>query len=196
MASPSYTQDFIDSIKQSAIDSMLATGIPASFVVAEGALESSWGRSGLTLQANNLFGVKADKSWHGPIFEMKTREFINGQWVIETAEWRKYGTWLECLNDHALFFMTNSRYAKAMTCTDGLSFAKTVADAGYATDPSYFDKIKAVIASHNLLTLDSRPLSTPSKIALLPMPPAATAPSVTAPSKPSGGFFAWLKKLF
>ncbi|QIC05531.1 glucosaminidase domain-containing protein [Brevibacillus sp. 7WMA2] len=37
---------------------MQRTGIPASLTIAQGILESGWGASELTVNANNWFGIK------------------------------------------------------------------------------------------------------------------------------------------
>lgn len=147
--------DFIAAISKAAQDSMRATRIPASFTIAEAALESGWGKSQLVAQAFNLFGVKADSSWHGDTLSMQTGEHINGKDVTVPAKWRKYPNWLACINDHALFLINNPRYKLAFShCDDAEAFTKAIAIAGYATDPAYADKIISVIRSHNLTTFD------------------------------------------
>ena len=78
--------------------------IPQSFVIAQAALESRWGNSQLALQANNLFGIKADPSWTGPTIEMGTQEIVTGGSVAEMATWRRYPSWQACIADHAQFF--------------------------------------------------------------------------------------------
>ncbi|PYE21324.1 flagellar protein FlgJ [Paraburkholderia silvatlantica] len=148
--------DFISAISPAAQQSMDQTRIPASFVVAEAALESGWGASQLTQQAMNLFGVKADSSWSGPVYAIHTREYLNGQWVMVNALFRKYSDWLGSISDHAAFLMNNPRYAPAFAWVDGISFAKAIAAAGYATDPQYAQKLASIIKSHNLLSLDMR----------------------------------------
>jgi flagellum-specific peptidoglycan hydrolase FlgJ len=126
-------------------------GVPSSFTIAQAALESSWMQSMLAVKANNLFGVKADASWTGDTLDMPTREYLKGQWVVVTAHWRKYSSIEECLKDHVRFFKQNPRYAKALQYPhDGIAFAREVANAGYATDPQYADKLIAVIRSHLL----------------------------------------------
>ncbi len=85
--------DFISAISPAARASAKTTKIPASFVVAQGALESGWGTSALSKQGFNLFGVKADAAWHGDVLTMDTREFLKGQWVTVAAKWRKYPNW-------------------------------------------------------------------------------------------------------
>jgi flagellum-specific peptidoglycan hydrolase FlgJ len=146
--------DFIHTIAASAQASMRTTHIPASFVVAEGALESGWGTSELTRDACNLFGVKADPSWCGPVLEMRTREFLHGKWVIVPAMWRKYSNWLGCITDHAAFLLDNPRYKPAFQHQDGEGFARAVAAAGYATDPQYASKLIEIINAHGLAALD------------------------------------------
>jgi flagellum-specific peptidoglycan hydrolase FlgJ len=148
-------QDFISQLTPAAQSSAAITKIPASFTIAEAALESGWGASQLARDGFNLFGVKADPSWTGDVLQMNTREFLNGQWVMQLANWRKYGDWLGAIQDHAAFLLGNPRYQAAFETTNGIDFASAVAAAGYATDPQYASKIASIIRAHGLLGLDS-----------------------------------------
>lgn len=147
--------DFIAEIAPPARASAAHTCIPASFTIAEAALESGWGASKLAEQGMNLFGVKAGPEWHGDVLTMNTREFLNGAWVMVPATWRKYTDWLGSITDHASFLLTNERYK---TCflgnPSGTVFAQRVAAAGYATDPAYAQKIGEIIAAHSLSQFD------------------------------------------
>jgi flagellum-specific peptidoglycan hydrolase FlgJ len=147
-------QDFIALIGPAAQASRLQTGIPASFVVAQAALESGWGESGLAKRAKNLFGIKADRSWAGQRITLNTREFLNQQWAVIPADWRAYPDWQACLVDHGQFLRSNKRYAVCFSCTTGKAFAQAVAKAGYATDPRYADKLIAMIDKYQLEALD------------------------------------------
>jgi flagellum-specific peptidoglycan hydrolase FlgJ len=147
--------DFIAAIAPAARKSMAITHIPASFVVAQGALESGWGTSALSKQGFNLFGVKADASWHGDTLMMDTREYLKGQWVTVPAKWRKYADWQACIDDHAAFLLNNPRYQPAFAYTSGSTFAFAIAAAGYATDPQYAQKVVSIIKAHNLSTIDA-----------------------------------------
>ena len=60
-------QDFISLIGVAAKASAKLSSVPASFTVAQAALESAWGESLLARQGQNLFGVKADPSWKGEV---------------------------------------------------------------------------------------------------------------------------------
>jgi flagellum-specific peptidoglycan hydrolase FlgJ len=150
-------ENFIAAISPAAKTSALTSKVPASFVVAEGALESGWGASQLCTQAMNIFGVKADPSWHGPTWSMQTREYLNGQWVVVPALWRKYSDWLGSIADHAQFLLTNPRYKPAFAYTTGALFAQAIQAAGYATDPDYANKIISIIKTHGLRMLDVYP---------------------------------------
>lgn len=145
---------FIAALTPAALACQRQTQVPASLTIAQAALESGWGGSQLAVQGFNLFGVKADASWKGPVLTMNTREVIHGQWVMVPARWRKYSSWQGSIDDHAAFLLDNPRYHAAFMFHDGVRFAQAVAAAGYATDPNYADKVIGVIHAHNLGTLD------------------------------------------
>lgn len=147
--------EFITALKPAALSTQAKTGIPASFTIAQAALESAWGKSGLTTQARNLFGVKADASWCGDVLSLPTQECLKGEWVTVLAKWRKYKDWQGCIDDHAAFLLKNSRYKPAFAFKTGIQFAQAVARAGYATDPAYATKIAQIITANNLNKLDS-----------------------------------------
>ena len=150
------TQEFLAQLAPLAIASAKATGIPAGFVLGQGALESGWGNSELSRLGCNLFGVKADAAWHGDTLTMETEEVVDGKHVTVAALWRKYANWADCVNDHAQFFLRNPRYAAALTLCNGtvadlsVVFTRAIAQAGYATDPNYAEGVIAVINSENL----------------------------------------------
>lgn len=146
--------EFIMRLASGAVASAKASGVPASITIAQAALESAWGESGLTKAGNNLFGIKADNLWRGQTLTMNTKEFIKGQWVVVPALWRKYPSWQASIDDHAAFLKRNPRYKACFTCTSAPAFAKALAQAGYATDPTYADKVIGVMKQHNLMALD------------------------------------------
>jgi len=149
-------KQFIDSLIPAAMESMKNDGIPASFTIAQAALESAWGSSKLAVQGFNLFGVKAGKSWKGDILVLPTTEFIDGKEVKVQAKWRKYESLDQCIKDHTTFLKNNPRYAPAFIhkC-NGDQFAHYIAAGGYATDPHYAKKLQSIIYSNHLLALDA-----------------------------------------
>ncbi len=145
---------FIDSIAADAIRSQRATGVPASVTIAQAILESGWGRSALTRQANNYFGIKGV----GPAgsVTMRTREVLNGRETYVNAQFRKYNSAAESFADHAQFFIRNSRYATAMRHTnDAFRFAAEIHRAGYATDPQYTNLLHRIMREHDLTRFDA-----------------------------------------
>ena len=148
--------DFITMLLPAAQACHATHGIPASFTLAQGALESRWGTSYLVKKAFNLFGVKADAGWHGPVFNLRTGEFFNGKEVVVPATWRKYSSWGECIEDRAQFFIKNRRYSACFQQTSGEGWARVVAAAGFATDPYYADKLIAIMNGRNLQRFDMK----------------------------------------
>ena len=74
---------FLDKIGPMAAADMQKTGILASLTVAQAILESGWGKSGLTLKANNLFGIKG--AYNGASVSCKTQEWDGSKYITITA---------------------------------------------------------------------------------------------------------------
>jgi flagellum-specific peptidoglycan hydrolase FlgJ len=144
---------FIDSVSADAVRSQQATGVPASVTLAQAILESDWGRSELSRQGNNYFGIKGQ----GPAgsITLPTREFLNGHYVKVNAEFRKYNSAEESFTDHGRFFQQNPRYAEAMRHTNNPEqFAREIQKGGYATDPQYSEKLNSLIKKYDLTRFD------------------------------------------
>jgi flagellar protein FlgJ len=134
-----------------------ATGIPASFMVSQAALETGWGRKEINhadgTPSYNLFGIKAGAGWAGPVAEVATTEYVNGKAQAVTAKFRAYGSYAESFADYARLMKTSPRYqtavASAARAAPGgaaaAGFAQGLQRAGYATDPGYADKLTRVI---------------------------------------------------
>jgi len=147
-------EDFIASIAPAARASMAKTGIPASFTIAQAALESGWGSSKTAVNARNLFNIKADASWRGATYQMPSEEVVAGKVVVQPAKWRSYPHWQACIDDRAAFLRANPRYARCFMAKSGEAWALAVAAAGYATDPNYAAKVIATMRSRNLKQYD------------------------------------------
>jgi Mannosyl-glycoprotein endo-beta-N-acetylglucosaminidase len=149
--------DFIAAVGAAAQSSMKSTGVPASVTVAQAILESDWGRSRLSRQGNNLFGIKALGNATGPagVFSLATWEHTDDGDVIVEAPFRAYYTLEQSIDDHGKFFNRNRRYAAAMAvANDARAFARAIQDAGYATDPSYADKLIGLMDRYDLYRFD------------------------------------------
>jgi flagellar protein FlgJ len=145
---------FIDQILVGARTCQRTSGIPASFTIAQAALESSWGNRA---PGNNLFGIKADPSWKGPTVPINTHEVLNDQRVAITAQFRAYASMGDSLVDHARFFLDNPRYRQCFLEKTGEGWARAAAKAGYATDPGYADKLISIMRGRDLARFDVLP---------------------------------------
>ena len=95
--------DYINQYKDLAISEMKRTGIPASITLAQGIIESDYGRSKLAREANNHFGIKCHKDWNGQT--IKHDDNANDECF------RKYGRAEESFYDHSDFLKSGSRYS-------------------------------------------------------------------------------------
>ena len=146
--------DFINTVGAAALHSHKTTGVPGSVSVAQAILESDWGRSRLTRQGNNLFGIKGTGS-AGQV-SLATWEHLDGQDVVVQAGFRAYYTLEESVDDHGRFFTRNKRYEDAMSvASDARAFARQIQADGYATDPSYADKLIRLMDRYDLYRFDS-----------------------------------------
>ncbi len=142
--------DFVKRHTAAANAASAQTGIPASFMVAQAAHESGWGRREIRMpdgsNSFNVFGIKAGANWSGRVAEVTTTEYVNGQAHKVTAKFRAYDSYEAAFQDYAQMLKTSPRYgqvvAKASTAE---SFAQGLQRAGYATDPAYADKLTRVI---------------------------------------------------
>jgi flagellar protein FlgJ len=133
------------------------TGIPASFMVAQAAHETGWGRKEIRnadgTPSFNLFGIKAGPGWNGPTTDVTTTEYLHGRAQKVTQRFRAYSSYEESFADYARMMKDSPRYAKlthataasSATAADGSRFARGLQRAGYATDPAYADKLTKMI---------------------------------------------------
>lgn len=121
-----------------------------SIVIAQAILESSWGTSGLFLQANNPFGVKG--TYQGSSKSFPTTEYVNGKKITVQANFRNYPNLTAAILDHDA--LLKKSYFK-QTVTNYKTAAKLLQSNGYATDPKYAKKLENVIATYNLNQYDT-----------------------------------------
>ena len=152
-------------IKSGAIEGWKKYKILPSISAAQAALESTWGESGLAIQGNNLFGIKG--SYNGQSIKFPTQEYVNGKWITIMADFRKYPSWNESIEDHGKFLTENSRYANLVGITDYRTVAQLLQQDGYATDPQYANKLISIIQGNNLQTWDQEALNVTQKAVVI-----------------------------
>jgi flagellum-specific peptidoglycan hydrolase FlgJ len=123
--------------------------MPALVTVAQAALESSWGQSELSREANNYFGIKA----HGDQdqVQMATTECERESTVVIRAGFAKYPSMLECFRCRDAILLRSAVYAGARQMRgDENGFIAEMA-RHWATDPRYAEKLQAVLSDVKLL---------------------------------------------
>ncbi|MCR9172812.1 MAG: glucosaminidase domain-containing protein, partial [bacterium] len=134
--------------KETAIRQMMDHNIPASITLAQGILESGSGNSALATKGNNHFGIKCH-GWTGK--KMYVDDDAKGECF------RVYKDASDSYEDHSTFLKTYSRYAFLFEydVTDYKSWAKGLKKAGYATSPTYPEKLIKIIEELDLDQYDS-----------------------------------------
>jgi flagellar rod assembly protein/muramidase FlgJ len=143
-------QAFLAQHAQAARQAQASSGIPATFMVAQAALETGWGRHEIRFEdgrtSHNLFGIRAGANWKGPVAEIWTTEYVNGSAQKVRGQFRAYGSYEESFNDYARLISQSPRYANAMrNLADPQAFATALQQAGYATAPNYASVLTSLI---------------------------------------------------
>lgn len=155
-------QEFIKKYADNVVLATEGTTIFPSVMMAQAALESGWGSSGLTKTGNALFGIKSfGKSspyWSGKVYTAGTVEYIGGNRVNTTAGFRAYDTVGDSCRDYIHFLQVNPTYTKngVFSASTPEEQAAALKRAGYATDPNYASKLVSIINQYNLKSLDSK----------------------------------------
>ena len=142
-------QQYIDQYKDIAIEQMQRYHIPASITLAQGLLESGAGRSELTRNSNNHFGIKCNNNWTG------RRTYHDDD--AKNDCFRVYDSAYESYEDHSKFLSGNQRYRQLfqLKTTDYKGWAKGLKACGYATSPVYAEKLIEIIQLYKLYQYDS-----------------------------------------
>lgn len=147
---------FLSRVAPAAIASEQATGVPAAITIAQSVLESGWGRTGLAIQANNYFGIKAKQG--EDYIEFPTAEYESGKRVMIYADFAKYPTVEAGFVAHGRLLSTLPRYAPAMNVKSDLEkFAEELQKCGYSTSPMYAHLLMELVWEFNLWAYRASP---------------------------------------
>lgn len=125
-------------------------GTTPEILMAQSALETGWGQKmtkGSDGQpSNNLFNIKADGRWTGSKANVSTLEYEQGHAVKRRESFRVYDSIKQSFDDYVQLISNSDRYQQARAAAaDPEAFIKGLADAGYATDPNYANKVLRVL---------------------------------------------------
>jgi len=147
---PAHVEAFVQKLLPHAQAASASSGIPASFMMGQAALETGWGRSEIRgpdgRNSHNLFGIKAGGSWKGRTVDITTTEYVNGKPQKQVDTFRAYDSYADAFRDYANVLRSNARYQNVIAQgQDAAGFAQGLQQAGYATDPGYAQKLMGVI---------------------------------------------------
>ena len=150
-------KNFIEKIAPYAIEIGNKNNIMPALIIAQGCLESDYGRSELGAKANNLFGIKKGSGWTGKVYSVITGEYDENKRYFEiVAEFRNYSDYAGCISDlcykynNGTGWEKHNRYEALIGETDYKKATAYLVKAGYATDPNYAVKLNRIIETYNL----------------------------------------------
>jgi flagellum-specific peptidoglycan hydrolase FlgJ len=153
-------KDFINTFKPIAINLSNKYNVPASVLLAQAAIESSWLTSKFSLNYHNLTGMKASGTPISNIWDGKksvqdtTEEYKPGVISNIKSAFRVYDNYTQSLEDlahrHAIRFKFNLKSAD----NDINKFIDKVISSGYATGTGYANLLNTIIDQYKLYDLD------------------------------------------
>jgi LysM repeat protein len=193
-------QDFVNWVAPYAMQTMRETQVLASLTIAQACLESGYGASDLSKQANNFFGIKG--SGDAGSVSYPTTEFVNGVEEKVTASFAKFSTPKQCFDRRAGLFQNGvswdaNKYRNLIGETDFLKACRLVQLDGYATDPAYATKLISIGQEYNLTQYDAQVLHEQSipvgaQGAYQALSQAGIVPQGSDPNKPMTSADAWI----
>ena len=166
----SVSQQYVEQYAEYAIEQQRKYGIPASVTLAQGILESANGRSQLSRECNNHFGIKAGKAWldAGGQFGLYTDDKPNEKFC-------KYASVGDSYEHHSLILKNNSRYSDCFNLPqdDYRGWCNGLQKAGYASSKQYASSLISVIERMDLtkydrMAIERGPIATDSRVTASP----------------------------
>lgn len=156
-------QNYIERFREIAIQEMERAGIPASIKLAQGLLESSAGNSQLARNANNHFGIKCGSNWNGKEVYREDDDYDNEGRLIKSC-FRSYRNANASYVAHSEFLRDPKKafrygFLFRLNPRDYKRWAEGLRRAGYATDPTYPEKLIGIIERYNLDQYDRLPIN-------------------------------------
>ncbi len=148
-------EEFINDVAAHAVPLQSSHGIRPSVAIAQAILESNWGNSSLSRQEHNYFGIKGQSENR----KYATLEY-DEEWVEIHASFRSYPSLEASIKDYAELIANGTAWNSALY--KGVQEAATYQEAaralyaaGYATDPTYPEKIIEIIEIYDLDRFDN-----------------------------------------
>ncbi|MEA2094837.1 MAG: flagellar assembly peptidoglycan hydrolase FlgJ [Pseudomonadota bacterium] len=153
---PETPEEFIRDLLPYARKGAAELGVRPGILIAQAALETGWGQKVIRhadgRSSFNLFGIKADTGWSGDKVSVATLEYENGIATKRRAAFRSYDSLEGAVSGYVEFLRSNPRYQNALEqAADPEAYLNGLKAAGYATDPEYVEKIKAIMSQDSFM---------------------------------------------
>lgn len=155
--------EFIKKIGNAAIKYYSKYKILPSLTIAQAILESNWGRSGLSADCHNYFGMKWVEGCGTAYKEYSTKEQrSNGEYYTIKARFRKYPS-LEAGIKGYYDFLQYPRYKNLKGIKDYKEACKLIRLDGWATSLTYTNNLIKLIETYKLYDYDKKALGVTSE---------------------------------
>ena len=139
--------DFVNSIKDKAVEAYNEYGVLPSLTIAQAILESGWGKSKI---GNNIFGIKAGSNWTGKTINCQTGEQNpDGSRYTTNADFRDYDSIDDSIVDHAKLLNTDL-YKSVIEAKNYKEACTAVRECGYATSLDYSKNLISLVEMYGL----------------------------------------------
>ncbi|SDP22010.1 glucosaminidase domain-containing protein [Lentzea jiangxiensis] len=159
LSAQDYRDDFIAVAGALAQDVKREYDVPASVTTGQAIHESAWGRSTLSANDRNYFGIKCKDGLPGPIAvgcrAYPTTECDQSGCHPATAYFRTYNSMRDSFRDYGRMISTVASYAHALPYRSQPDRFLTEIAKVYATDQSYVTKVLAIMRNWNTYRFDN-----------------------------------------
>lgn len=130
-------------------------------IIAQAILESAWGTSELSINANNFFGLKwSNKITNDFYIKNAIEQRKDGSYyIVNNTKWCKFSNIEEeGVEGYFKFLFSRglTRYNNLKNETNYENYVRKIIDDGYATSISYIDNILKIIKDNDLTKYDNK----------------------------------------
>lgn len=125
-----------------------------SAIIAQACIESNYGKSLLSINYHNYFGLKAGSKWHGKSVNLVTKEVYSNRPVSIKDNFRVYANMAAGVSGY-FDFINAQRYHDLKAASSNQDYLLRIKKDGYCTAPNYVMSCMNVIKKYNLDKYDS-----------------------------------------
>lgn len=125
-----------------------------SAIIAQACNESNFGKSGLSLNYNNYFGMKCGSKWKGRSVNLSTKEEYSPGTLTEIRDnFRVYDDSIMGVLGY-FDFIQYKRYENLKVAASPRDYLEKIRADGYATSNSYVENCMKIVEQYNLTEWD------------------------------------------